>query len=174
MASISLLILGLALSPFCFAEEQTITLRDGTIVKGEVLQMADGIYSVKSSSMGVTQIKAEQVASISAINSVPNNTLNNLVNPSATPPASQGSVESQVNQLQTSIVSNPALMAEIQQLASDPDVIKLISNPAIMQAATTKDVNALKNNPAAQELMQNPKVKALIDKLRSGNTGSGQ
>lgn len=142
------------------AKEQTITLRDGSVIKGELTGMADGVYTVKTGSLGSAEIKAEEIASI-------NNDSHALAAPAV--PTSQDATNGQINQLQQGIMANPAMMADIQQIAADPEIVKLISNPAIMQAVMAHDVNAIRNDPAARELMNNPKMMALIEKLRSNS-----
>lgn len=140
------------------AQEQTITLRDGTVMKGELVQVENGVYTIQSSSLGQTQIKAEEIASI-----------NTGTTPAANTAAStpQPSMNAQMQQLQSTIMANPDMMADIQSIAADPDVVKLITTPGMLQAITSKDVEALKNNPAAQQLMQNPKIQMLIERLKS-------
>ncbi len=149
----SLLLLTLPL--FAFADDQTITLKDGSTIKGEVTQMANGVYTIKATSLGTTQINASQVASISNAPVV------------AAAPVTNVAPDMQMKQIQQNIMSNPAMMADIQQIATDPEVIKLISNPAMLQAVTSRDMEAIKNNPATQELMNNPKIQALIAELQN-------
>lgn len=153
----------LAALPFnAFAEEQTITLKDGSVIKGELSGMANGVYTIQTPSLGVTQIKAEQIASINNSSAVdPGNiSLNDPSN------------KNQMNQIQQNIMANPTLMADIQELASDPEMIKLLSNPQMLQAVMSKDMDAIKNNPATQELMNNPKMQALIQKLQENSSSS--
>ena len=156
----------LTMSHASFAEEQTITLRDGTVMKGELLQVVDGVYTIRSSSLGQTQIKAAQIATITNNSNIPSNPLNQTI----PAPSTQGTTSNQMAQIQNTIMANPDMMADIQAIAADPEVLKLMSNPAIIQAATTKDVNALKNNPAAMKLMQNPKVQALMERLKNSSS----
>jgi len=135
-----------------FAKEQTITLKDGSVIKGNLTQMSNGIYTVKTDSLGETQINAEQIASI---NNAQENTPTTPQNPKI-----------QMDHLQQRMMNNPAMMAEIQQIAADPEVVQLLSNPAMLQAVMSKDVAALQNNPSTEELMNNPKIQSLIQKLQ--------
>ena len=162
-------IFSLTLTQLALAQEQTITLRDGTVMKGELVQVVDGVYTIRSGSLGQTQIKADQIAGITNNHILP--TIH--TNQEASAPAAQGTTSSQMAQIQNTIMANPNMMADIQSIAADPEVLKLMSNPAIIQAATTKDVNALKNNPAAMQLMQNPKVQALIERLKNSSAQQG-
>lgn len=147
-------LLSTTLSICAFAQEQTISLKDGSTIKGEITTMANGIYTIKTTSMGTTQIKADQIGSINSGTTAPI-----YANPT--------SMNAQVGQLQNQIMANPAMMMDIQQIASDPEIIKLISNPAMMQAVMSKDMDAIRNNPATAELMNNPKLQALIEKLQA-------
>lgn len=153
-------LISITLSLSAHALEQTISLKDGSTIKGEITNMANGVYTIKTTSMGTAQIKADQIGSINNGTTAPNY---------AHPPAyaSPPSINAQVGQLQNQIMGNPAMMMDIQQIASDPEIIKLISNPAMMQAVMSKDMDAIRANPATAELMKNPKLQALIEKFQA-------
>lgn len=63
------LLLPLAIALLCgstlLAQEiSTITLKDKTVVRGEVMGMNKGVYSIKTGSLGTIEIPAKQVVSI--------------------------------------------------------------------------------------------------------------
>lgn len=77
----------------------------------------------------------------------------------------QEELETEVQALQEEILSNDEIMSEIQTLLQDPEIVEILSNPALVQAITSYDVNAIQNNPDVQELMENPKIVDLIEKI---------
>ncbi len=138
---------------------KVLTLKDGTRVQGQITGISNGRYIVSSDSLGEISVKEEDVLSILA------------------PGVSAGSgsgggvasaIDGQMQQVQAQMLANPQVMTDIQALATDPDVVKLISDPAFMEAARNHDVASLQSNPRTMELMNNPKVKALIEKLKAG------
>ena len=78
-------------------------------------------------------------------------------------------VNQKIQTMQTQLMANPEFMADLQQMAQDPEITQLLSDPALVQAVTSKDVNGLQNNPKGQQLMNNAKMKAIIEKLRGSS-----
>ncbi len=75
-------------------------------------------------------------------------------------------LEKQLEATQAQIMSNPELVAEIQALMHDPEVMQILSDPDLLKAATAKDISAVEKNPQTQALMQNPKIQALTEKIK--------
>ena len=69
--------------------------------------------------------------------------------------ASQSAVQS----LQSSITSDPGMMASILALQNDPDMQAVLSDPELMRAIQSFDLEALQNNPKIQQLMNNSTVR---------------
>lgn len=157
-------LLGILLTPLQSWAEQTITLNDGSVIKGEVVSLTDGFYTINTPSLGQTKIAAVQVASI--------NSSGNYA-----PPADanvSGAIDDKVEEVKRSMLSNPEMVNDLQELVKDPQVMKIITNPALLQAVTNKDVNAINNNPDAKALADNPKVHALIEKLQAQSAAQKQ
>ncbi len=127
--------------------EQVITLKDGSQIKGELVDVQNGVYTVKSALLGAITVNADQVNSI------------------ASPEAAAG-MNGQIQAAQTKIMANPQTMSELQELIQDPEITQMLSDPALIQAVAAKDPAAVQNNPNAQALMQNPKMRTLMEKLQ--------
>jgi len=142
------------------AEPKTrvVTLQDGTTVQGKILGIDNGSYIVQNPVLGELRVKEGDVVSILSPGE-------SLEKPSQKPSRQGGTDELQV--LQSRIMGNPEIMADIQAIASDPELVALISNPAFMQAAQAKDIAAMQANPRTAKLMSNPKIKALIEKIQA-------
>ncbi len=156
----------LSLFLFCFsassfADTQVISLKDGSQIKGELIGIQDGVYTIKTPVIGEVHVKSSEVTGINAEGAVPA--------PSAPQPmAATGSIDinTKMQEMQSQLMSNPDAMAEIQQIASDPAITQLLSDPELMRIVMSKDVNAIQNSPKAAELMNNPRIKNLIQKLQ--------
>ncbi len=149
----------LSSSTVVFAQSQVITLNDGSQVKGELVSVNDGTYTVRTSAMGDVKVKSTQIKSITTGSAAPAD--NNLI-PSFN---ANNPYKAKMQAVQNSVLADPALMQEIQTLTQDPQLAPLLADPALMQAATSQDPQAIAGNPKAQELMQNPKMRALIEKI---------
>ena len=159
------------------ADTQIITLKDGSQIKGELVGVSNGVYTIKTSLLGDVHISAGQVASIS----------NGVAPPAPAGPAQTATAgygqqpaaatnpySQQIQAAQAQILGNPAIVSELQNMMQDPEIQQIITDPAFMQAVTAQDVHAVQNNPRAQQLINNPKIKALIEKLRGSGLPSSQ
>jgi hypothetical protein len=158
------------------AEPQTkvITLKDGSTVQGKIVGLDQGAYVVVTPTLGELRLNEGDVVSVVS----PGDIQAPQVSRGSMPPlpsqaASAASSEStpsapaNLQQAQTQIMGNPAMMADIQSLASDPEILAIVSDPAFMQAAQAKDMAAIQANPRTAQLMNNPKFKALMEKLQA-------
>ena len=63
--------------------------------------------------------------------------------------------------LQSSITGDPGMMASILALQNDPDMQAVLSDPELMRAIQSFDLEALQNNPKIQQLMNNSTVRKI-------------
>ncbi|MBF0490442.1 MAG: hypothetical protein HQL15_07455 [Candidatus Omnitrophica bacterium] len=152
------IVLAALVSQFSVAQaSQVITLKDGSQVKGDPTGLVDGVYTVHTATMGDVKVNSSEVASIadgSAAPAVP-----------ATPGTDPNALNQKIQTAQTALMNDPAMMQQVQAMAQDPEMMKLLSDPALVAAVTSHDVKAIENNPKAQELVNNPKMKALMEQL---------
>lgn len=149
-----------------FAKTQVFTLKDGSQIKGELVEFEDGIYTVNTTSFGEMQINQNEVVSVADPGATP-------AVPTVAAPAGNAARNSELSQqvsaMQTQLMANPEFLADLQQMAQDPEIMNILSDPALVQAVTSKDVTAIQTNPRAKQLMDNPKMQALIEKLQASN-----
>jgi len=161
-------------STLSFADEQVITLKDGSQIKGELAGIDNGVYTVKTPIIGDVHVAASDIASIT----------NGAAAPVAAMPTSPmaasampANADDQVAASQKALMSNPQSMATLQEMMQDPEIMQALSDPAVVQAVTSHDYQAVQNNPKIQALMSNPKMKALLQQLaaqQQQNTSSSQ
>ncbi len=129
-------------------ELREIELRDGSIITGEVVSLAKGIYSIKSDTLGTLKVEESQVK---------------VIRPRA---PSQGNTGGGVQDLQGRMMSNQEIMGLIQSLQNDPEFKKLLEDPEIMKAVSAGDVAALAANPKFLKLLGNPTVQEIQKKVK--------
>ena len=162
---LSLILLGF-LTQFSIADEpQVITLKDGSQIKGNLVGINNDVYTVHTPALGDVNVSASQVSSISSEAVPPPQAVN-----TSTPPAN-GDLNQKIQVAQNKLMNDPQMMQQVQAMTQDPELMKLFSDPVLAQAVMSHDVKAIENNPKAQELINNPKMRALMDQL-SGKISS--
>jgi hypothetical protein len=164
----SILILSSGTIAFADQDEQVITLKDGSQIKGVLAGVDNGVYTVKTPIIGDVHVAASDVSSIT--NGAGNGTAAAAataapVAPVASDPGTAPNLDAEIAASQKKLMSNPQSMATLQEMAQDPDIMKALSDPDLVQAITSHDYQAVQNNPKIQELMNNPKMQALLQKL---------
>jgi hypothetical protein len=107
-----------------------IELADGSRIRGEVLSMRDGQYTVRSDTLGILTLNAAQVVLIGRADSTPS---------TATPSTPASPSGDTLQSIQASIAGNPSLMGQILRLQSDPQMQAVLSDPEIMRAVQAFD-----------------------------------
>lgn len=76
-----------------------------------------------------------------------------------------GQVARQVETLQEKMLNDADLMALLSALQNDPDMQRLLDDPAAVEAARRGDINALVANPRFMQLLDNPRVREIQRKV---------
>ena len=135
-------------------ELREIELKDGSIITGEVVSLNNGIYTIKSGTLGTLKVEESKVR---------------VIRPrslSQGPGAAQNNTNSDVQTLQSRMMSDQEIMGLIQSLQNDPDFKKLLEDPEIMKAVSTCDVAALAANPKFMKLLGNAAVQEIQKKVK--------
>jgi hypothetical protein len=151
---ICLFILIIFLSGNAVANEiAQIQLTDGSVISGKIISFKEGVYTLRSASLGTITIAESQIQLI-------------RMDTSGTEPwtpagTSNDSMEKTMQALQKSIINDPQIMALIRALQNDPEIQALIQDEAIMDAISAKDINTLMSNPEFIKLFQNPSIQQI-------------
>jgi hypothetical protein len=152
-----LFILAIALlscATICFAQTtKVITLKDGSSLKGKVLQLSNGTYTVETSNLGRLNIPESDVLSITPLEN------------DGTSNQQKTQMKNQVQAIQGSILSDPALMMELQDIVSDEEVQAMLSDPQLLNDVLSYDQQKIQENDNVQDLMQNEKIQNLMKKI---------
>jgi hypothetical protein len=135
-------------------ELREIELKDGSIITGEVVSLNNGIYTIKSDTLGTLKVEESKVR---------------VIRPrslSQGPGAAQNNTNSNVQTLQHRMMSDQEIMGMIQSLQNDPEFKKLLEDPEIMKAVNAGDVAALTANPKFMKLLDNPTVQEIQKKVK--------
>ncbi|MBL6690443.1 MAG: hypothetical protein ISP91_08630 [Pseudomonadales bacterium] len=133
---------------------EEIVLEDGSRINGKVLSMTGGSYQVQTESMGVITIDKGKILSISQGSQ-----------PAISSDSAMQAGQSAVQNLQTSIASDQRLMTSIRQLQSDPDMQAVLSDPELMRAVQSFDLQTLQNHPKIKKLMNNSNVQSIQQRV---------
>jgi len=146
----------LSICSLSFAQEaKYITLKNGSRLRGNVISFSDGIYTIQTDTLGEIELKEEAISSISSSDlegSVPDITI-------------QNSMKTQVQDIQGTLVNDPELMTEVEDVTQDPEVMEILNDENLIKDIMSYDPKRIENNPKIQKLMENPRMKELIGKV---------
>jgi len=153
------------LSPLAIASSvKHITLKDGSVIKGELVSFENGIYTLQTDNLGRLQLPESNVASVS------NEMIGAPVPQMGQQPASAPNFSNKVSVLQAQIMNDPQTMQAVQAMAEDPEIAAMIADPAFVKqltaAVSNNNVESVADDPKIQQLMSNPKMQALIRQLQ--------
>jgi hypothetical protein len=132
------------------AEIKEIELTDGSIITGEVLSLSNGVYTIRTGSLGTLKIDDAKVRSI---------------RPQNTATSRQSGQTSDVKSLQDKMMSDQEVMGMIESLKDDPQFKKILEDPEIMNAVNSGDTASLLANPKFLQLLHNPTVRDIQQKI---------
>jgi hypothetical protein len=146
------LVLACLFSPAYAGETREIDLLDGSTVIGEVVSLSNGIYTVKSPSLGTIRIEQSRIRTIR----------------SGAAPAAAGATVSpeDTKVLQEKMLKDKDVLNLIQSLQQDPDFQKALQNPEIMKAVQAGDIATLQADPEFMKLLNNTTVRNIQKKVQ--------
>jgi hypothetical protein len=131
---------------------EQIELIDGSKIQGKVLSMSNGSYRIETQSLGVVDVPAGRIRSISQSRGTPAGTKSSPTNAA-------------VQSLQAGMVQNQDIMSRIRNLQNDPDMQAVLRDPDLMQAIQSFDLKAVSDHPKIKRLMQNEDIKSIKGKV---------
>ena len=137
-------------------ELKVIELKDGSIITGEVISLAGGLYTIKSDSLGMIKVEELKIRAIRSRSPEKGSA-------SADPAAAQSS---DAQALQQKMMGDQEIMTMIQALRDDPEFKKVMEDPVVMKAMKNGDVSTLMANPQFMKLLNNPTVKEIEKKVK--------
>jgi hypothetical protein len=137
-----------------------IELTDGSIINGEIVSYANGIYIINTANFGEIKIEAKKVSKIESENSLAAS-------------AKISSVSQSDNLVQSGIdVSKQELMGDLQntaiiaQLAADSQIQEIAKDPKIQEAVKSGDIQTLMKSEKFMNIVNNPQMQETLKKLK--------
>ncbi len=147
----TLMLLAAALIPALVlaGPQQHIKLIDGSVLRAEVISLDQGIYRLRSGSLGEIQIPAAKIQSISTAAPA-------IV--SATPARLD---DARIKGLRETMIRDPGMMAKIESLQNEPEVKDILNDQETMRAIQSGDLDSLMNDPKIKALLENSTVREI-------------
>ncbi len=143
----------MAIPPFlCAADADTqiITLKDKSVIRGQVTELTGGSYHVTSPLLGEMQIPTASVLSIQ---------------PAPPVSADIASLKSTLSSKVQNLVSTKEGMNAVAAFSGNKDLKAVMNDPQVMQAIQNGDYQTLMKSPAMKTLLDNPQTHALIQSV---------
>ena len=152
MKGLLLLLLSAAVGVVSAAQEARLELLDGSTLRGEILALQDGCYRIRTRHLGVVELATTDIRSLS---------FGTGAGPEAHSRQASAPLTGQINALQKGLMSDEKTMMMIMELADDPQIKAILSDPELMRAVSAGDIGALSSNPAITRLLANPRIRAI-------------
>jgi hypothetical protein len=158
--SLLLILLVWILPIYVFAGDNArLKLKDGSTISGEVLSMQNGQYEIFSNSLGKLKINASMVNSIEY--GVPK------MVPSQDRSPNDLLDKNKLQSFQREMFSDGQVMNLMLSLQNHPVVREILSDPELMKAITSGNINMLQNNSRIAELMKIPVVQEITKQIQT-------
>ncbi len=158
--SLLLILLVWILPIYVFAGDNArLKLKDGSTISGEVLSMQNGQYEIFSNSLGKLKVNASMVISIEY--GVPK------MVPSQDQSPNDLLDKNKLQSLQQEMFSDGQIMNLMLSLQNHPVVREILSDPELMKAITSGNINMLQNNSRIAELMKSPVVQEITKQIQT-------
>ena len=134
-----------------------LELIDGSVLSGAIISFREGVYTVRSPSLGTIEINESQIRVIRVKPS--ESVTGKTVLPTNT------SIEKELKTLEESITSDQQIMQMIISLQNDPDIQELLQDAGIMEAVSSGDISTLMSNPKFRKILENPDIQQIQRKV---------
>jgi hypothetical protein len=148
-------LLGLATSALA---SPTIELKDGSRIAGEIKSIENGVYTVRSPSIGTVHVPESNIVRIVySSGDAPKTAVT-----SEKSSAHDDALTQNIQQMQKKLAQDPAAIQSIMSLESDPEIQAILNDPAIVKAIQEGDYLSLLSNAKIQALENNEHLKKLV------------
>lgn len=148
--------------PVGAADIKTIRLLDGSSLKGEVISLQNGVYTIRTPSLGLLILDDARVISISPGSQDPRSPDMGSQEKSGGGGILDTFMESiELDAIKERMMRDVDIMAAILELHNDPQLKKVLADPEIMRAVRNLDIEALTSNSKFKRLLDNLKIKKI-------------
>ncbi len=143
---------------FC-NELRKIKLQDGNVINGNILSLKDGVYSIKTTSLGTIKVKESEI--------------DEIVKAEKTSFSSENDLLETLDSLQKMMMDDKKTMKLIESMQGDSNVQQILNNPELLKAVSSLDVETLMGNEEIINLTTNPTVQEIKSKI-TGKKAQGK
>ena len=136
-----------------------IKLLDGSVIQAEIISFSNGVYKLRSESLGTISVAEDRVQSIRPNKSQISGTPAQLE--TADPPVGQ-----KVQGLQQKLTSDPKTMEMLLDLGNDPSMIGVLNDKDLMRAIQQGNLSTVIKNRKIQKLMKSKAVGDVIQRSK--------
>jgi hypothetical protein len=139
------------------SEMMQFELNDGSVMVGETVSFDNGVYTIKSSSIGIVKVKDADIRVIRKASKTKSGGT-----------SQQGSSQinrKQIEGLQGQLMSDENIMNIILSLQTDPEFQAILKDPALMKAINSGDIGSVRSNEKFMQLLEHEKVDQIMKKL---------
>ena len=136
-----------------------IKLVDGSVIQAEIISFSNGVYKLRSESLGTLSIAEDRVQSIRPNKSQTPEMLEKLE-------SLDPSVGKKVQGLQQKLASDPKTMEMLLDLGNDPSMIGVLNDKDLMRAIQQGNLSTVIKNPKIQKLMKSKAVGDVIQRSK--------
>ena len=159
MKKIFICLFALALSTSAYCQEMNkIELTDGSVIKGRVISLDNGTYTIDAQTLGRITIGASKIKKIETENG------NAPLTPQTATTLNPG-MRDKINNYTAQIMGNPDILKITAGLANDPQFQALMKDPQIMRAIYAGDMQTLMANPKFMNAINNPEIEKIKNKI---------
>ena len=134
-----------------------IQLLDGSLIQAEIISFSNGVYKLRSESLGTLSIAEDRVQSIHPnlpqIPGIPNKLQ------ATDPPIGQ-----KVQGLQQKLISDPKTMEMLLDLQSDPSMSSVLNDKELMRAIQQGNISKVIKNQKILKLMKSKALGKVIQR----------
>lgn len=149
------------------AGESRIELRDGTVLRGELVSVSEGAYRIRSATLGEVQVHESEVMAIRPLGAVGDTGDAGHAGPAETRGASGGAdYREDLAAIQQRLVGDPGTMQAILSLQENPEIRAALADPAFARLILSGDAATLSTDPRFQRLMADPAIQDILSRVQ--------
>ncbi len=131
-------------------EEKIVRLRDGTVLRGTLVPSAEGVFRVKTRTLGEVRVDPADILSVESLDAT-----------------AAGAVRAgRMEELKSTMLGNPEVMASIEDLARDEEIAAIMQDEDLQAAIMSMDFDYLRQDEKFQAFTGHPGVRAIVDNVK--------
>lgn len=134
-------------TPVTAGEIKEIELSDGSMILGEIVNLEEDFYTIKSSDLGTVRIEQSKIRAIRSN-------------------SSDETTREQLKALEQRMMNDDEILTLLLALENDPLFKEILEDPEIMEEVSSGDIPTLMSNPKFLKLLDNPKVQEIRKRIQ--------